>query len=305
MTSFENISVFVRAVEFGSFSAAGRASGLSAAVVSHRIKMLEEHLGCRLFHRTTRKMQLSEQGRAFYERCLDIREAVERAEASVAEMGAAPRGSLKVTAPLGIGRRVVTPMVARFRAAYPRIEVRLRLSDYLIDMLMESVDMALRMAVMENSTFILRKIADIERVLVASPAYLAQRGAPRKPNDLSEHECLLLRFPGSSPARWSLVENGEARKLPVDGSIDADDGDVITQWALDGLGITLKPVFEIAEHLKSGALRPILTSYPPVPVTLGILYPHRQNAPGKVRAFADMLAPEMRAYVGAQLSRLK
>ena len=267
--------------------------------------MLEQHLGCRLFHRTTRKMQLTEQGRIFYERCLEIREAVERAETSVAEMGAAPRGSLKITAPLGIGRKVVTPLIARFRAEYPRIDVRLRLSDYLIDILMESVDMALRMAVMEDSTLIMRKIGDIDRVLVAAPSYLERRGAPKKPDDLFDHECLLLRFPGSSQARWSLIEDGEPRQLPVDGSIDADDGDVITDWALAGLGIMLKPVFEIAPHLKSGALRRVLPDFPPVPVTLGVLYPYRANVPTKVRAFADMLIPEMRAHVAENLSKLE
>ena len=305
MATLENINVFVRSVEFGSFSAAGRATGLSAAVVSHRIKMLEQHLGCRLFNRTTRKMQLTEQGRIFYERCLEIREAVERAETSVAEIGAAPRGSLKVTAPLGIGRRVVTPMIARFRAEYPRIDVRLRLSDYLIDILMESVDIALRMAVMEDSTLIIRKIGDIERTLVAAPSYLARRSAPKKPGDLFDHECLLLRFPGSSQARWTLIEDGEPQQLPVDGSIDADDSDVITDWALAGLGIMLKPVFEVAEHLKSGALVRVLPDYPPIPVTLGVLYPYRHNVPAKVRAFADMLIPEMRAHIAASINGLK
>ncbi len=305
MATLENITVFVRSVEFGSFSSAGRATGLSAAVVSHRIKMLEQHLGCRLFHRTTRKMQLTEQGRIFYERCLEIREAVERAETSIAEMGASPRGSLKITAPLGIGRRVVTPMIARFRAEFPRIDVRLRLSDYLIDILMESVDMALRMAVMEDSALIMRKISDIERSLVAAPAYIARRGAPKKPDDLFDHECLLLRFPGSSQARWSLIEDGQARQLPVDGSIDADDSDVITDWAVAGLGIMLKPTFEVAEYLKSGELVRVLPDYPPVPVTLGVLYPYRQNVPAKVRAFADMLVPDMRAHIATRMKGLK
>ena len=305
MATLENITVFVRSVEFGSFSSAGRATGLSAAVVSHRIKMLEQHLGCRLFHRTTRKMQLTEQGRIFYERCLEIREAVERAETSIAEMGASPRGSLKITAPLGIGRRVVTPMIARFRTEFPRIDVRLRLSDYLIDILMESVDLALRMAVMEDSTLIMRKISDIERTLVAAPAYIARRSAPKKPDDLFDHECLLLRFPGSSQARWSLIEDGQARQLPVDGSIDADDSDVITDWALSGLGIMLKPTFEVAEYLKSGELVRVLPDYPPVPVTLGVLYPYRQNVPAKVRAFADMLVPDMRAHISARMKTLK
>ena len=304
MAILENINVFIRCVELGSFSSAGRSLGLSAAVVSHRIKMLEQHLGCRLFHRTTRQMRLTEQGGVFHERCVEIREAVERAEASVVDASNTPRGSLKITAPLGLGRCVVTPLVARFRMEYPLIDVRLRLSDYLVDILMESIDIALRMAVMEDSSLTMRKIADVERVLVGSPEYLARRGRPSRPDDLFNHECLLLRFPGGQQVRWTLREADNARQLPVFGAADADDGDVLTQWALLGMGIALKPIFEIAEHLKSGALEPVLTDFPPAPLTLGVLYPYPRAMPGKVRAFADMLVPETRAFIARQTALL-
>lgn len=300
MATLDNINVFTRCVALGSFSSAGRSLGLSAAVVSHRIKMLEQHLGCRLFHRTTRQMRLTEQGAIFHEHCLEIQEAIERAESSVEEASRAPRGSLKVTAPLGLGRRVVTPMVARFRLDYPQIDVRFRLSDYLIDLLTESVDMALRMATMQDSSLTMRKIANIDRILVASPDYIARRGRPTQPEDLFEHECLLLRFPGGQQVRWTLIDNGEPRHLPVYGAADADDGDVLTQWALLGMGIALKPVFEVAQDLKSGALEPILPDYPLPPVTLGLLHPYPRAMPAKVRAFADMLVPELRAYLAQQ-----
>ena len=166
MASLDNIHVFTRCVALGSFSSAGRSLGLSAAVVSHRIKMLEQHLGCRLFHRTTRQMRLTEQGAIFHEHCLEIQEAIERAESSVEEAARSPRGSLKITAPLGLGRRVVTPMVAKFRTEFPQIHVRFRLSDYLIDLLTESVDVALRMATMQDSSLTMRKIANVDRMLV-------------------------------------------------------------------------------------------------------------------------------------------
>lgn len=297
MATLDNINVFTRCVALGSFSSAGRSLGLSAAVVSHRIKMLEQHLGCRLFHRTTRQMRLTEQGAIFHEHCLDIQEAVERAESSVEDARKAPRGALKVTAPLGLGRRVVTPMIPRFRERYPQIDVRFRLSDYLIDLLSESVDVALRMATMQDSSLTMRKIADVHRVLVASPSYLARRGAPRLPDDLHEHECLLLRFPGGQQVRWTLTEGRTLRHLPVNGASDADDGDVLTDWALLGMGIALKPVFEVADHLRSGALVPVLPDYPPPPVTLGLLHPYPRAMPVKVRAFAEMLIPEVRAYL--------
>ncbi len=304
MAALEHINVFIRSVESGSFSAAGRSLGMSPAVVSHRIKSLEQHLGCRLFHRTTRQMRLTEQGSVFHERCLEIREAVERAESSVADMGASPRGSLKVTAPLGLGRRVMAPAIAAFRQQFPLIDVRLRLSDYLIDLLVESVDVALRMAVLEDSSLTLRKVVEVDRVLVASPAYLTRRGRPKAAEDLFEHECLLLRFPGSQPVRWTLIDGGSRRQLPVSGAVDADDGDVLTQWALAGLGIALKPVFEVARQLASGELEPVLEAMPPMPVTLGLLYPYQRAVPGKVRAFADMVIPVVRQFVAAELALL-
>jgi len=159
MMLLENIRVLTRAVELGSFSAAARNMRLSPAVVSHRIASLERHLGCRLFNRTTRKMQLTEQGRVFYENCLEVCQALERAEASVAGQGAKPRGLLKITAPLGFGRRVVGPMLPRFQAAHPELDVFLRLSDYLVDRFTESVDVAVRMAVLSVSSLIVRRIA--------------------------------------------------------------------------------------------------------------------------------------------------
>ncbi|MBX9826595.1 MAG: LysR family transcriptional regulator [Xanthobacteraceae bacterium] len=304
MATLENIVVFIRVVELGSFSAAGRTLRLSPAVVSYRIQCLERHLGCRLLIRTTRKLQPTEQGRAFYESSLEIRDAVERAEARVASGGAAPPGSLKVTAPLGLGRRVIAPFVPRFRAAHPEIDVRLRLSDYLVDLFTEAVDVAVRMAVLTDSSLIVRKIMDVDRVLCASPAYLSRHGTPRSIKDLDRHQCLLLRFPGSQQYRWPLVRNGRLVSVPVAGNMDADDGDVLTDWAVAGEGIVLKPVFEVAEHLKSGALVPVLPDCPLAPVTLAVLHAYKRMVPVKVRTFADSLVEDVRDHVSSSLAGL-
>jgi DNA-binding transcriptional LysR family regulator len=304
MATLENIAVFIRVVELGSFSEAGRSLRLSPAVVSYRIGCLERHLGCRLFNRTTRKLQPTEQGRVFYESSLEVRDAVERAEARVASGGAAPQGSLKVTAPLGLGRRAIAPVVLRFRAEHPEIDIRLRLSDYLVDLFTEAVDVAVRMAVLTDSSLIVRKIIDVERVLCASPAYLSRHGSPSSIKDLERHSCLLLRFPGSQRDRWTLVRNGRQVSVPVDGNIDADDGDVLTDWAVEGEGIVLKPLFEIAEHLRSGALEAVLPDYSPAPVTLAVLHAYKRMVPAKVRAFADILVEEVRQHVSSRLADL-
>lgn len=305
MATLENMLVFIRAVELGSFSAAGRSLRISPAVVSYRIQALERHLGCRLFNRSTRKLSLTEQGRSFYESSLEVRDAVERAEARVASGGAAPQGSLKVTAPLGFGRRVIAPLVPKFRLKHPEINVQLRLSDYLVDLFTEAVDVAVRMAVLTDSSLIVRKIGDIDRVLCASPDYLSRHGAPKSIKELDSHSCLLLRFPGSQQFKWTLMRAGRQVAVPVKGHMDADDGDVITSWALAGQGIAIKPVFEVAEHLRSGALVAVLADNPPAPVTLAMLHAYKRMVPAKVKAFAELAVVDMREHIAGALDGLK
>jgi DNA-binding transcriptional LysR family regulator len=305
MLSLENVRIFMRAVETGSFSAAGRMLRLSPSVVSYRVQLMEDHLNCRLLTRTTRSMSLTEAGRVFFEHCVEIVEAVDRAEASITtEGGATPRGSLKITAPLGLGRRVIAPMLSRYRAAQPTTDVRLRLSDHLLDLVQEGVDIAIRLSRMDDSTFTLRKIADIRRVLCASPAYLSARGAPDAPEELARHDCLLLRFPGSLQFRWTLTWQGDTVTVPIQGPFDADDGDVLTQWALDGLGIVLKPLFEVAEFIADGRLVEVMPAAPPLGLTLGALYPTRRMLPPRAKTFLDLSVEELRRHVAGQLQLL-
>jgi DNA-binding transcriptional LysR family regulator len=289
MALLENIRVFVRVVELGSFSAAGRDLRLSPAVVSHRIQQLEGHVGVRLLNRTTRQVQPTEQGMLYYEACLEVQRAVEQAETSVAGAGAEPQGTLKVTAPLVFGRRILAPLIPEFQAARPNVAVQLRMSDHLLDLIKEGVDAAVRLSVPTDSSLVIRKIADCPRLLCAAPAYLAAHGEPATPDDLMDHNCLLLRFSGSTQFRWILNSPKGQVTLNVGGRLDADDSDVLTQWAVAGLGIVMKPAWEIADHLREGRLKSVLTDFPPEPLTLGVLYPHRRLLPAKVRAFTDFL----------------
>ncbi|MEZ5824179.1 MAG: LysR family transcriptional regulator [Geminicoccaceae bacterium] len=289
MSLLENIRLFMAVVEVGSMSGAGRRHRVSPAVVSHRMMQLEQHLGVRLLNRTTRKVQVTEHGRIFYESSRDVIDALDAAEASVSEAATQPKGNLRVTAPLSFGRRFLPSLVAGFRNDFPDVSVRLRLSDHLIDLLGEGVDCAIRLASLEDSSLIQRKIATCRRVLCASPAYLERNGTPKEVDDLLQHQCLLLRFPGSRQFRWSLHTGEGLRTLQVQGALDADDGDVLTEWALLGLGITMKPVFEIAGHLREGRLVPILADAPPEPVSLAVLYPHRRLLPAKVKVFAEFM----------------
>lgn len=300
MSLLENIRSYVRVVELGGLSAAGRHLRLSPAVISHRLQQLEEQLGVRLLNRTTRQVQVTQQGEVFYQGCLEVLAALERAETAVSEAGASPKGTLRVTAPLGLARRWLAPLISEFRIQYPHVEVRLRLSDHLLDLVKEGVDVAVRVAVLRDSSFVMHKVADCRRILCAAPAYLQRHGVPRLPDELFRHNCLLLRFPGSQQFAWTLQSPDGPVKLAVSGRLDADDGDVLTGWALAGEGIVLKPAFEIAEELRAGALVPVLEDFPPEPATLAVLYPSRQLLPAKVRAFVDFTVPRLRSLIERQ-----
>ncbi len=294
----------MRVVDLGGMSLAARQLRLSPAVISHRLQQLENHLGVRLLNRTTRSLQLTEPGTAFYEASQGVLRAVETAESVALDAGGIPAGSIRLSAPLGLGRQVISPLLPRFCDAHDRLSVRLRLSDHLLDLVREAVDLSVRLAVLQDSNLVARKIADCPRVLCASPAYLERRGTPRIIDDLFLHECLLLRFPGSQQYRWTLRAPSGLVTLHLRGRLDADDGDVLTAWALDGLGIVLKPVFEVAAHLRSGALRPVLLDVPPPVATLAVVYPHRQLLPAKVRLLADFLVAELGPLVQTRAEKL-
>lgn len=297
MAYLDNIRTFVRVYELGSMSAAARDLRISAAVASARISQLEEHLNVRLFQRTTRQLNPTEQGNLFYRGACQILEAVDEAEAEISQVTQTPRGTLYVAAPLGMGQRLIAPAVPEFRARHPLIDIRLRLSDRKLDLAAEGLDAAFFLGLPEDSTLRLRKIADCPRVLCAAPAYIARKGTPHSSADLKTgaHDCLNLRYPGAPEFQWPLQTPDGVKRIPVTGPFESDHGDVLTHWALEGHGIVLKPVFEVWEHLQSGRLVPVLENEPPVPVQMGCLYMHRRRQDPKTRLFIDFMAEHIRA----------
>ena len=292
MAYLDNIAVFVRVVELGNLSAAGRDMRISPAVASNRIKELEKHLGVRLFNRTTRQLMPTEHGTVFYTGAKQVLEAISEAEASVSALSGQPRGTIKVTAPLGLGRRLIASGIPEFRDKYPDIEVRLRLSDHNVDIMKEGIDVAFRLGIIEDSSLRMRGIMECERVLAASPAYLEARGEPRDPHDLlgNRHDCLMLRYPGSREFFWMLQMPEGPHKFEVHGPFDTDDGDVLTGWALSGRGIINKPRFEIEPYLRDGRLKVILPQTPPTPVQFAAVFPHKKLQDPKVRLLLDFMA---------------
>ncbi|WP_112809603.1 LysR family transcriptional regulator [Ensifer sp.] len=304
MSYLDNVRVFVRVVELGTLSAAGRDQRVTPAVASNRIKELERHMGVRLFNRTTRKLTPTEHGRVFYDGAVKILEAVNEAENAIADLSHNPKGALKITAPLGIGRRLIASGIPEFHDKYPDIEVRLRLSDHNVDILSEGVDVAFKLGILEDSNLRMRGIMNCERVVCAAPAYLEKRGTPQTPDELiaDKHDCLLLRYPGSKEYFWTLQTPEGVKKLEVTGPYDSDDGDVLTQWALDGRGIINKPLFEVKSHINAGELVPILTATPPLGVQLAAIYPHKRFQDPKVRLMIDYMAERCQRLIGKMLA---
>ncbi|MGH6761103.1 MAG: LysR family transcriptional regulator [Phyllobacterium sp.] len=304
MSYLDNLRVFVRVVELGNLSAAGRDQRASPAVASNRIKELERHLGVRLFNRTTRKLTPTEHGRVFYDGAVKILEAVNEAEAAIADLSQNPKGSIRITAPLGIGRRLIASGIPEFHDKYPDIEVRLRLSDHNIDIMSEGVDVAFKLGVLEDSNLRMRGIMNCERVICASPDYLEKRGTPQTAAELlsEKHDCLLLRYPGSKEYYWMLQTPEGVRKFEVTGPYDSDDGDVLTRWALDGRGIINKPLFEVKQHLNEGSLRVILDDTPPGSIQLAAIYPHKRFQDPKVRLMIDFMSERCQRLITDMLN---
>lgn len=300
MPYLESLRVFVRVVELGSITAGGRDLRLTPAVASNRVKELENRLGVRLFNRTTRNLMPTEVGKVFYDHARKVVETLEDAESVVAGFSENPRGAIRISAPLGVGRRYIAPLVPRFLTDFPEVSLRLRLSDRPVDLLGDDQDIAFFVGAPKDSNLKLRKVADCPRVLVATQGYLDKNGTPATPDDLIEkaHNCLLLRFPRSPEYFWTLQGSDGPTKLEVSGNCDADDSDVLTDWALAGHGIANRPRFEVEAHLASGDLIEVLPDTPPEPAVFGCLYPHRRLQDPKIRLFVDFMILELRAAMG-------
>ena len=207
------------------------------------------------------------------------------------------RGTLYVAAPLGVGRRLIAPRVPEFLAAYPEVNVRLRLTDRRVDLTTEGLDLAFFLGQPEDSNLRIRKIADVARILCAAPDYVVRRGMPESGEDLiaQGHDCLNLRYPGATEFQWRLSTDEGPKRFRVAGRCECDDGDVLTDWALMGRGIVNKPRFDVQEHLTSGRLVEILPDTPPPPTIFGCLYPHKKLQDPKVRLFVEHVAHHCKA----------
>lgn len=291
MDNLAAMQVFVRVVESGGLSAAGRTMGLAPSSVSRRISELEDMLGVTLLHRTTRKLSLTEAGESYYERTRDIVRAVEEANLAVTGKRSAPSGVLRITVPGSIARRHVAPAVAAFQKQYPRVRIAIRVTDRMVDIVEEGLDIALRIGALEDSGLIARRVAVSRRLVCASRSYLKRAGRPVRPEQLSDHACLTFRtHPGSS--LWRFRKGQQVTDVRASGPLFADDGETLVATACAGLGLILVPEWLVGPEISRGRLVEVLSDYAAEPAQTPIyaVFAPGPYTPPKVRAFIDFLA---------------
>lgn len=282
-----DVALFVRVCATHNLSAAGREFGLSPAASSARMAQLEKRLGARLLHRTTRQITVTQDGDVFLERALLLLAAAEQAEAAVGHGSVAPQGLLRVAASATFGRGYIVPYLAEFLREFPGVQLDLRLSDSVVDLAAQGIDVAIRIGPLRDSNLVARVLAPSRLVICASPDYLAAHGVPQHPAELAEHQCLVLE--AMNP--WRLRErDGSDLHVRVGGRLRSDNGEALRDAAVAGLGIGLLSTWLVPEQLRSGALVRILADYPATDSVVSAVYLHRQYLPPKSRAFIDFFA---------------
>ncbi|AYG65296.1 MULTISPECIES: LysR family transcriptional regulator [unclassified Rhizobium] len=287
MTNLGDLEIFASVVATGSMSLTGRALGFSPAVISKRIKRLEDRLGTRLLQRTTRQISLTEAGQGFYDRVLAILAGLEEAEAYIAGRSSQMHGTLKISAPTSFGRLHIAPHLKSFMQAHPELAINLVLSDEFVDIVGGGFDLAIRIAELTDSSLVARRLAPVRRVLCASPAYIDTHGTPEDIEDLRRHICL----PAHNHDPWRLDGPQGSLTFRPEGRLITNSSEVVREAVIAGLGIALRSTWDVGPELRSGRLVQVLPAYEGSHnVTLSAVYPSRQFLPAKVRVFIDFLA---------------
>ncbi len=290
---FDELSAFVEVARRQSFVQAAKQLDRHVSAVSRSVASLESRLGVRLLQRTTRRVALSEAGRAYFTRCEALLAEFDGADAAARDLGSSPRGVLRVSAASGFGLTHLITVVPEFLAAHPHVTIDLQLSNRYVDLVEEGYDLAVRVGTLADSRLVARRIAPSRRILVASPAYLARHGNPRKAAALADHACLVLEV-GAHPLRWELLQRGARVGVDVTGPLRSNNAIALLAACRGGLGISLLPEFAVAASLRGGELKRVLPGWAAVEQGIYALYPTARFVPAKVRAFVDFLAQRLR-----------
>jgi DNA-binding transcriptional LysR family regulator len=288
MDKLTSMRAFTRVVQHGSFAAAARELRLSRSAVSKYVIELEQELGAQLLVRTTRSASPTENGQAYYERCIAILADLEEADLAVARLQSEPRGLLRVNAPMSFGTLHLSGAVADFMERYPQLQIQLVLADQQIDPVQEGFDVTLRIADLPSSSLIARKIAPARRVVCAAPSYLARRGTPAHPHDLRRHDCLAYGYLATGN-QWKLTGADGDHWIHIPWTLCTNNGEVLRDAVVKGRGIALLPTFIVGADLQEGGLRSILTDYAAPEISVYAIYPQTRHLSVKVRVFIDFL----------------
>ena len=287
---------FVRTVERGSFAAAASGGDLSPTMIGNHIRYLEQRLGALLLHRTTRRHNLTEFGRAYYERCRQILGDIEAAEASADEIQAGPRGLLRITAPVTLGTTILPRLLAQYLRLNPQVQIELVLQDQRVDLLADLIDIAIRAGVLRDSGLIARALPPMPLVVCASPTYLCEHGTPRIPEDLGTHHCLDFAH-AADAALWRFTGPKGRIDVAVSGPLRSNNGQALRVAAVEGSGVVMQPEILVGEDLAAGRLVRLLPDYNPPSLPLHVLtLPDRRPTP-KLRGFVKFIVERLRAPV--------
>ncbi|MBX3603322.1 MAG: LysR family transcriptional regulator [Rubrivivax sp.] len=292
MDRWTEIELFVQVAELGSLSRAAEALDLSNAAASRHLAALEERLAARLVQRNTRRLALTEVGESFYARCKPLLAELRDAETAVNEAVLKPTGVLRITASLSFSVIHIAPLLPEFTARYPGLRVEVVVANRYQDLLENGIDVAIRNREFENDSAItVRRLAETKRVLAASPQYLQRHGTPAAPEDLARHAMLIYNL-ANQPDKLRFTRAGEVKVIPVQGLLEANDGQVIRAAALRHLGLLVQPMYIIHDDVIAGRLVPVLQDWELPRLTINIAYPTRRHLPAKVRCFVDFLVEQ-------------
>ncbi len=288
MDSFGAIPVFVAVVDSKGFSPAAKVLGISKSAVSKRITQLEEELGVKLLHRTTRKLSLTEAGEHYYRYAAKAYEAAKDAEGAVAQLQGEPQGRLKINTPMSFGRLHLAPLIPEFLKRYPKISIDMVMDDKITDIVGEGFDLAMRAGDLPDSSLVARKLAPLKNVLCASPDYLCKQGRPEKLEDLRNHNCLLFTY-SRDVKEWVFMKNEKPYAVEVNGNYQVNNSEALREALIQGVGIGRLPTFVAGPEIKSGRLVALFEEYQMPDKTIYAVFPQRQYMPAKVRAFIDFM----------------
>lgn len=293
---FESMSILVAVVDAGSFSAAARRLEIPLATVSRKVAELESHLKTRLLHRSTRQLALTEAGQSYVAACRRILEEVGEAERAASGEYAAPKGELVITAPLVFGRLQLLPVVAEFLATYPDINVRMVLTDRVLHLLEEQVNAAVRIGDLPDSSFIATRIGTTRRVVCASPAYFAEHGTPTTPLELTGHACITMEQIASRQV-WTFLSDKAEVEVPIRSRLVVNTAEAAIDAAVAGVGLTRVLSYQVADAMRTGALKTALEAFEPAPWPVSLLHAGQGILPLKLRAFLDFAGPRLKALL--------